>query len=173
MLKDNEIKNEISAILSSALDLKIMVHYLAEENRELRTQLAFKASMKLGELGYFYADCGPHPFAGNSISNHLIPRLSRLPKRGHLFAFRNPHNFAFCSHRILSRLLARSSDLFPQKDVPFGIKQRKMIHRNDEVSGCWACLSTRDSGTYDSGSQFAVSPPAQGIVRDIRAVADN
>jgi hypothetical protein len=43
-VKDNEIKNEISAILSSALDLKIMVHYLAEENRELRTQLAFKAS---------------------------------------------------------------------------------------------------------------------------------
>jgi hypothetical protein len=61
-INNNEIKNEISAVLSSALDLKIMVHDLAEENKNLREQLAQRASVKRsGPLGYYFQEGDADP----------------------------------------------------------------------------------------------------------------
>lgn len=54
---NRELQNEVSTVLGNVLDLKIMVSELAEENKDLKAQLAQKASVKRsGEFGYYFKD---------------------------------------------------------------------------------------------------------------------
>jgi hypothetical protein len=60
--KDHALKNQISEVLSSFLELQVKVLELDIENRTLKSQLAQKDSIqRKGEFGYFFKDEDPDP----------------------------------------------------------------------------------------------------------------
>jgi hypothetical protein len=77
--QDRELKAEVIEVFNQMLDLKSTVYELAEENKNLREELALKAKVTLsGPHGYAFAEGDPNPICpkcweGNNKLCHLSP----------------------------------------------------------------------------------------------------
>jgi len=68
--KDRELKIKLSELLDDILQLKIKASELDAENRELRSQLEKRDSVKpLGEFGYFFKDGETEPLCPKCLQS--------------------------------------------------------------------------------------------------------